>query len=548
MGIPTPPYALGIGLGCLCLLGFYTLLFVRGLPDQARAIATSLALSAYIFLNWKHGFVRADGHMIGFYFAVLVPATAFPALLDDNLSYRRVQNLLLSSLVLIAIIGIGVAIPDLLRGVLSNAQERLISNFSRLFSPTALRAKYQAELEAERAYFDLALTRKVVGNATIDVIGYEQAVAIYNQFNYHPRPVLQSYSAYRPHLSRLNATFYASKRAPEYVLLKLHTIDRRLLTFDDSEVLSLLVHRYEYVHTEKSYQLWRLKSGAFSLASIAPQPLKTASLVPGQPFLCEEYSGKPLWAQIEFRPNLLGRLRGFLYKMPIVILRIQNTQGMVTEYRMPLPMGRTGFIINPVVEDIISYMQFAGAKPDRLLRSVTVEVSKQDRIFFDDEYTVTLSSLPRSTAGLEFYRQEDKRLFKMFDVVPMTYEAKAPLSEGYIDGKPVMVFHAPSEITLNVPRGSTECSGAFGFLEGAYTNGNTTDGAIFYVTWVLGTDEILLLERALDPLHKLGDRGLQYFKVPLPSRDGGHLRLRVSPGPKNNFAWDWTAWTALSVH
>ena len=439
MGIPTPPYALGVGMTCLTLLGAYTVLYVSGLADRARAVATTLALSAYIFLNWKHGFVRADGHMIGFYFAVLVPATAFPALLEDNLQYRQVKHLVLSSLVLCAIIGIGVAIPDLLRGVLSNAQERLYTNATRIFSPATLLAKYQAELEAERSYFDLGATRKVVGNATLDVLGYEQAIAIYNQFNYHPRPVLQSYSAYRPHLSRLNAKFYASKRAPEYVLLKLHTIDRRLLTYDDSEVLSLLVHRYEYVHTEKGYQLWHLKPGGFSLSSIAPQPVKTATLVPGQPFLAEEYSGKPLWAQIEFRPSLLGRLRGFLYKMPIVILRIQNTQGMVTEYRMPLPMGRTGFIINPVVEDIISYMQFAGAKPDRLLRSLTIEVAKQDRIFFEDEYTVTLSALPPSTAGLEFYRQEDKRLFKMFDVVPMTYEAKAPLSEGFIDGKPVMV-------------------------------------------------------------------------------------------------------------
>lgn len=548
MGIPTPPYALGVGLTCLALLGVYTVLFVRGLADRTRAAATTLALGAYIFLNWKHGFVRSDGHMIGFYFAVLVPATAYPALLDDSLRFRRVQNFMLTILVICAVLGIGVAIPDLLRGVLSNAQERVYGNVTRLFAPTALRSKYQAELEAERSYFDLGATRKVVGNATLDVLGYEQAVAIYNQFNYHPRPVLQSYSAYRPYLSQLNAKFYASRRAPEYVLLKLHTIDRRLLTFDDSEVLSLLVHRYEYVHTEKSYQLWRLKPGPFSLASIAPQPLKTTTLVPGQPFLAEEYSDRPLWAQIEFQPSLLGRLRGFLYKPPVAILRIKNTQGMVTEYRMPLPMGRTGFIINPVVEDIISYMQFAGAKPDRLLQSLTVVVAKEDRPYFADEYTVKLSTLPPSSAGREFYRQEDKRLFKMFDVVPMTYEAKAPLSEGYIDGKPVMVFHAPSEITLNVPRNSTECSGAFGFLEGAYTNGNTTDGAIFYVTWVLGTDEIVLLERSLDPLHKLGDRGLQYFKVPLPSRDGGHLRLRVSPGPKNNFAWDWTAWTALSVH
>lgn len=548
MGIPTPPVSLIIGVLTLVLVAVYLGQYFLALPDRPRAVATSLAFAAFIFLNWKHGFIRADGHMIGFFYAVLLPATAFPSLLDDGPRFRRRQTAVVISLVLLALAGVGAAIPNLLRGVLSNFQERVYANVTQLLDLRAMREKYQFQLTSERSYFDMPQTRKVVGDATLDVLGYEQAVAIYNQFNYQPRPVFQSYSAYRPHLNHLNARFYASDRAPQFVLLKLQTIDRRLLTFDDAEVLSLLVQRYEFVLTEKGFQLWRRKPGPFALADIAPQPLRTSVLLPGQPFLAEEFSNRPLWAEVDVRPSFLGRIRGFLYKLPIVILRIENTQGMVTEYRMPLAQGRAGFIINPVVEDLLSYMQFAGAKPDRLLRALTLVIAPEDQAYFQDEYTVTISALPPSTAGQEFYRKADKRLFQMFDVVPMTYEAKATLSEGTIDGKPVMVFHAPSEMTLNVPRGSTKCSGAFGFLEGAYTNGNTTDGADFYVTWVLGTEEIILLERTLDPLHKMNDRGLQYFDVTLPPRDGGHLRLRISPGPRNNIAWDWTAWSALSVH
>ncbi|MDP2137106.1 MAG: hypothetical protein Q8J74_04560 [Candidatus Didemnitutus sp.] len=548
MGIPTPESGLIIGLITLALIGVYVANFVRGLPDRPRAVATTLALAAYVFLNWKHGFIRADGHMIGFFFAVLLPATAFPALLDDGIRFRKWQSLLLIALVVSSIAGAGAALPHLLRGILSNTQERLYTNVSQLLDPAAMLTRYQKLLEAERTYFDMPQTRGVIGNSTIDVLGYEQAAVIYNQFNYHPRPVFQSYSAYRPHLSRLNAKFYASNRAPEYVLLKLQSIDRRLMVFDDSEVLSLLVQRYEFVHTERGYQLWRRKPGDFSLADIAPRPLRTATLVPGQPFLAEDFSDKSLWATVDIRPSLLGRLRALFYKLPIVILRIENTHNMITEYRMPLPQGRTGFIINPVVEDLMSYMQFSGGKADRLLRSLTLVIAPEDRPYFKDEYTVTISSVPPSTAGREFYRQSDKRLFLMFDVVPMTYEVKAPLSEGTIDGRPVMVFHAPSEMTLHVPRGSTKCTGAFGFLEGAYTDGNITDGADFYITWVLGTEEIILLERSLDPVNKMSDRGLQFFQVTLPNRDGGHLRLRISPGPKNNFAWDWTAWSALNVH
>ena len=549
MGIPTPPEGLSLGLVALGLIITYALIFLLTLPDRARAIATTLALVAYVFLNWKHGFVRADGHMIGYFFAVMMPATAYPALLDDTMRFRRTQSAMLIILLLVAFGGVDHAIPGLTRGILSNAQERCFTNVSNLFHPGEMRERYQQLLAADRAYYDMPQTKQVVGRASLDVLGYEQAIAIFNQFNYQPRPVLQSYSAYRPHLSHLNVEHYASDRAPRYVLLKLHTIYRRLSVMDDSEVLSLLVHRYEYVHSEKGFQLWRRKPGAFDLAGITPYPLRKVSLALGQPFEAEEFSDRPLWVKIDVRPSLLGRLRGFFYKLPIVILRLQNTQGTTTEYRLPLPMGRTGFIINPMVEDITSYMQFAGGKPDRLLRSLKVVVAPEDWAFFADDYTVTLSSLPASTAGREFYRQADKQLFRMFDVTPTTYQAKASLSEGEIDGRPVMVFHAPSELTLDVPRGATQCSGAFGILPTAYTGSNSTDGAIFYVTWVLGTEEILLMERDLDPLHRLTDRSLQYFRVNLPAaREGGYLRLWISPGPRNNFAWDWTAWSGLNVY
>ncbi len=549
MGIPTPPDGLRFGLIALGLIITYALIFLFSLPDRARAIATTVALGAYVFLNWKHGFVRADGHMIGFFFAVLMPATAYPMLLDDAGRFRRTQSVVLIILVLVAVGGVGNAIPGLVRGILSNAQERCFNNVANLIHPEEMRDRYKQMLAADRAYFDMPQTKQVVGQASLDVLGYEQAIAIYNQFNYQPRPVLQSYSAYRPHLSHLNVEHYASDRAPQYVLLKLHTIDRRLSVFDDSEVLSLLVHRYEYVHSEKGFQLWRRKPGAFDLASITPYPLRKVSLALGQPFEAEEFSDRPLWVKVDVRPSLLGRLRGFFYKLPIVILRLQNTQGTTTEYRLPLPMGRTGFIINPIVEDITSYMQFAGGKPDRLLRSLKVIIAPEDWAYFADDYTVTLSSLPPSTAGREFFRQSDKQLFRMFDVTPTTYQAKASLSEGEIDGRPVMVFHAPSELTLDVPRGATQCSGAFGILPTAYTGGNSTDGAVFYITWVLGTEEILLMERALDPLRRMNDRGLQYFRVNLPARrEGGYLRLWISPGPQNNFAWDWTAWSGLNVY
>lgn len=546
MGLPTPPGGLTAGLVTVTFLALYLIRYASRLADRARAVVTSLAFGAYVLLNWKHGFVRADGHMIGFFYAAMVPAIAFPFLLDDGDTPHRWQGIVTGLMAVSCFAGVAAAIPGLVRGSLHIAQERVFGTAEKVLDPAGTRQFYDHKLDVERAYFDLPKVRAIVGRGTLDVLGFELAVALYNDFNYHPRPVIQSYSAYRPHLSRLNLKFYASDRAPEYVLFKLQTIDRRLITFDDAEVLSLLVHRYEYVTTEKGLQLWRRKPGPFSRGQIAPHAIRSATLAPGQPFLAEDLIDRHLWATVEVTPSLLGRIRSFLYKLPIVTLRIETTQGTKLDYRLPLPQGRTGFIINPIVEDLMSYMNFAGGKPERFLRSLTVVLDPGDEIYFDDSYRVTISEIPPSTAGQEFFAQAEKRLFRMFDVVPTSYSAMTPISEGTIASHPVMVFHAPSELIVNVPAGVTHFTGAFGYLEGAYTNGNSTDGAVFTITWIRGADESQLLEQSLDPMQRPKDRALQTFDLHIPPGDGARLRLRTHPGPKNNYAWDWTAWTALS--
>jgi hypothetical protein len=549
MGIPTPPDGLLMGLLTLGFVLLYVVSYLWSQQDRPRTIATLLCFGAFVFLNWKHGFVRADGHMIGFFYAVLMLSTSFPFLLQDGAARRRSQSILMLGAALSAFVGVGVAIPGLIRGLLSIPQERIYNNVTKLADPAGTLRQYEHLLTVERSYFDLPQMRAVIGKGSVDVLGFEQAVVIYNQFTYRPRPVFQSYSAYRPHLTRLNRKYYLSDRAPDFILVKLQTIDQRPMAFDDSELLPLIVQRYEYVLSEKGLHLWRRKPGSFDRGTITPRPLRTSVLAPGQPFLAEEFNDRPLWVKIDLRPSLLGRLRGFLYKLPIVHLRFENTLGMITEYRMPLPQARTGFILNPMIEDYIGYMHYAGDRADRLIRSLTVKIAPEDQIWFGDEYKVELSELPRSSAGKEYFRMADKRIFRMFDVTPEDYVAMAPLSEGTIDGRPVMVFHAPSAMTLRIPRGATTCAGAFGFLEAAYTNKNDTDGATFTISWVLGSEEILLLERTLEPMIREKDRGLQFFKVSLPpGRDGGHLRLRVHPGPRNNFSYDWTAWTGLSVY
>jgi hypothetical protein len=214
---------------------------------------------------------------------------------------------------------------------------------------------------------------------------------------------------------------------------------------------------------------------------------------------------------------------------------------------MPLPLARTGFIVNPMIEEVVGFMNFTGGTPERYAAQVTVVVDEADRKFFADTAHVELSTVQASRNGMDYFLEAEKTRFHMFKSVPLAYEAQTPVSEATIDNEPVIVMHARSEMTFNIKEGAQRVRGAFGMLPGTYTKGGNTDGAEFVVYWSDGGERLELFKRYLDPVHEMKDRGLQHFDVALPQRPGGRLFLDVKPGPAGNHSWDWTAWTGIEI-
>jgi hypothetical protein len=428
-------------------------------------------------------------------------------------------------------------------------QDKLWRHSTLLGQWATFRASYERQLEKAKQQFDLPRTREVIGQAPIDVLGHEQAMAIYNGFTYRPRPVFQSYAAYTSHLARLNDDFYRSSQAPDYVLLKLQTIDNRFPTLDDSLLLRSFIYRYDYVHTERGFQLWKRR----------PQPLWEDSERPGfrrgetiklnQAVQLGELVNKRLWATLHLQPSLLGRLRNAVYKLPMVNLAIEDTQGRSATFRLTLPQAATGFILNPLIEHSADYLCFAMGTAKWQVAALTLEVSQKDQKFFNATAHLELSELPSVPDGKdcdEFYTSVHMSVhFWMFQSYPLNYEAQFAPAEIQIDGRPALVMHAPSTMEFTVPEGATSMSGAFGFADGAYMGSGQTDGATFRILWKDRQQQVELYQRRLDPRHVLRDRGLQDFQVDLQRFAGGKLFLQVDPGVNNN--WDWTVWTDIKI-
>ena len=404
MGLPTPGQPFWLGVTALAMLSAYGLLYLIRHFNKSHTLSRFVLLAAFMYLAWKHGFVRADGHMFVFFASALLPIVAFPALLDDAPRRRWPAQLLLVLAGLLCVLGVHstglqVGWPDVMWHAPSRLQDKLWRHYTLLGQWTSLPVSYERHLEKEKKRFDLPRTREIIGQAPIDVLGYEQAIALYNGLAYRPRPVFQSYVAYTPYLARLNDDFYRSSRAPDYALLKLQTIDNRFPTLDDSLLLRSFMHRYDYVHTERGFQLWKRRSQPLREGSELPGFLRHEAITLNQPLPLGELTNKRLWATLHIQPSWLGRLRNVVYKPPMVHLAIEDTQGRRSTFRLTLPQVATGFILNPLLEDSVGYVCFAMGAANRQVRAMTLEVPEKDRKFFHDIAHLELSELPSASMG-----------------------------------------------------------------------------------------------------------------------------------------------------
>lgn len=548
MGFPAPLSPLWKGLVVLFTLIAYAGVHLWLNPDKPRAIANDLLLGAFVYMNWKHGFVRADGHMIGFFYCALLPMVAYPTLLDDPDRFRRSHRWIFIGAMFMSLWGLENALWGVVRQSMQLFQAKVWDNVEWAFQWEHTRQRYRDRLTVARIASDLYQTREIIGQAPVDVLGFEIGVAVFNKFNYRPRPVIQSYSVFNPELDRLNYDYYASDQAPEYALVKFQAIDNRLLTMDDAHVQVLLAHRYQFLRSEKGFQLWKRNPGSFDKASIEPTLLRSETVAINQTLEVADLAKQPLWLRIDLQPSFLGKLRSFFYKPPQVWLTIEDNTGLKREYLMPVPQGRTGFIVNPVIDDMVGYMHFASDTIQRRVNSIMLRLAPEDAKYFADSALVELSALKPATSAIKFFSSVNERLFHMFKSYPVAYEAAEPFSETIMEGKDVAIMHAPSQMIFDLPKGAKRISGAFGMMEGTYTNGGKSNGAQFIVYWSNGTNRIDLFQKILDPLNKPEDRGLHTFGASLEGIPaGGRLYLDVDPGPFKNYAWDWTGWTDIRI-
>lgn len=323
-----------------------------------RKVAITSCVGLFLFIAFKAGFVRHDGHALAAGSALVLAALAL-----NLFGIARIPLLTFSfaitvwALVHWAYVGTslhqsplpglyGVIKGDLLGGRL---QAAFIQRMDKINAASPI--------------------PKLDG--TTDIYPYDQAALIASGNNWVSRPIPQSYSVYTPTLARLNEAHLRGPQAPDNIIFRVATIDQRFPALDDGLSWPTLISRYSISTTDKNY--------VYLKKQLSPSEARKMVVMQGD-FKLRENIALPqgehiLFAEIDVAPNFLGRLANIAFKTTPLYITVNLANGHSQTYRFIPSMARTGFIISPLIKSTTDFIQLAEGRLPSLKRSMVNSIS-----------------------------------------------------------------------------------------------------------------------------------------------------------------------------
>lgn len=345
-----------VELGCAIAI-ILLILISLSLSFKSEDLALPLCLGWVLFLIFKHGFVRADGHVA--IFASLSPFLI--AFCFKETTRKAAQTTCFwGYLCILVIIMFGFSVKNI--GLPGNkltqilAPESVLNRLIEWSNPLQYKVKIAEKSDAQLSSVKFpAELRNLIGNRSVDIIPSEISLIAANNLNWKPRPTFQSYAAYTRLLDDINF-LSLSKKNRDYIIYSFNSIDGRHPFFDEPKTFFNLFCNYSFL---SKFPDSILKPNAkFVLLERRPSDICLPDSV--QPPKALEWNVNEVLeprkqtivlASIEFRYSFLGKIYKTLFRAPPVKIWINYVDGSKSEYRMVLDNAVNGIMISHLAKN-----------------------------------------------------------------------------------------------------------------------------------------------------------------------------------------------------
>lgn len=385
----------------------------------------SLCFALFLFIAFKGGFVRHDGHAI-IAGTSLVIAVLIIGLISAD---KRLVIALLISIIAWAYIDKSY-INTSTRQVFENIRNTYVGAWdglrSRMTESNNLQNRFEHSLDEIRKEYAVATLQ-----GTTDIYSYDQAYLLASINKWNPRPIIQSYSAYTPKLAQLNEQHLRGNSAPDNVLFRVQPIDGRLPSLEDGLSWPALFDNYAVIRLDNDLAYLREKQtikGNSTFDVIYEGTLKT-----GEEAVLPTTSA-PIYARIDLKPTLLGKLLGIVFKPPQLKMTLKLKDGMSKDYRVLSNMMNSGFFISPLVDNTKDFVVLATGNlhylENKKVESFVITPSFGDSILWSTTYSLELKAYHGEIASALPANFFDS----MIDFIPVGYAKAQPVNcDGSID-------------------------------------------------------------------------------------------------------------------
>ncbi|MCF5564172.1 hypothetical protein GIV63_03440 [Pseudomonas sp. PA-3-10C] len=363
-------------------------IFLKSKKDISTQVFLVGIYFVFLFLSFKAGFVRHDGHALvagasillaglsslfllnnGFYKILIVPSFIAGFYISSN--YAKIT-------------------PDTL---LSSARSTFSLSWSGISNRITLenwpRSAFDNSLELLRTEANFPVLK-----GTVDIYSYNQSYLIASGNDWTPRPVFQSYSVYTPALAEMNKKYLIGKDSPDNIIFRVEPIDGRMPSTEDGASWPILMTNYHPSHIENNFLFLeknkKTEEAMMSSSSVMDGKYNFGDIVE------LPASDQPLFAKIEINQTIIGRLVSILFKPSQLQLTVELGSGIKKQYRIISGMAKSGFIISPLIEDTVDFSMLyadSGILDEKAVKSISISPKGGNSILWKNEYAISLTKV-----------------------------------------------------------------------------------------------------------------------------------------------------------
>ncbi|MFN3850274.1 MAG: hypothetical protein ACK4NY_12640 [Spirosomataceae bacterium] len=320
-----------------------------------------LSVVTISFILLKYGFVRADeGHVTAF--AKLV---SLPFLLVIFFANNHILKYIFSGILALNLL-IYIFIYQPVFGNLEFKYHLTLQHKSHIIPEYFTDAFENKRTPKPKPFFPKDILESI-GNQTVDVVPQEISDVYFNQLNYNPRPIVQSYQAYNEYLDLKNREKYLSSTAPDWIIYSIESTDNKYAWAEETQTLLAMLQRYR-VEKEWKTRLFLKKNDVIRKLELVKTTTEKAKI--NQEIQVQNDSTLIHVIKIKTNYNLFGKILKFAFQPPQLYMQMQSSK-LETNRVIPIHLEK-GMVINSRIDNIEDAKQFFEKQnvPSKTVKSI----------------------------------------------------------------------------------------------------------------------------------------------------------------------------------